>query len=67
MTFNIDIFIFHCKNERKQVKWNEIKRDMCKSSSIFPYFQLGTLFGTLSQNWIITVAKEKSPSFNFIL
>ena len=43
MTFIIDIFQFHCKSEQKQVKWNEIKRDMCKSDSIFPYLQRGTL------------------------
>ena len=27
-----------------QVYWNEIKRDMCKSDSIFPDLQRGTLF-----------------------
>ena len=36
MTFRIDIFQFHCKNDHKQVKRNKIKRDMCKSDSIFP-------------------------------
>ena len=33
MTFIIDIFQFDCKNEHKQVKWNQIKQDMCKSEN----------------------------------
>ena len=32
-------FQFHCKSEHKQVKWNKITPDMCKSDSIFPYLQ----------------------------
>ena len=38
MTLVIGIFQFHCKRDHKQVKLNEIKQDMCKSDSIFPYF-----------------------------
>ena len=37
MAFIIDTFQFNCKSEHKQVKWNEIKEDMCKSDSVFPY------------------------------
>ena len=44
MTFIIDIFQFHCKIEQEQIKGNEIKRDMCKSDSMFPYLQRSTLF-----------------------
>ena len=44
MAFIIGIFQFHCKNECKQVKGNEIKGDMCKSDSTFPYLQRATLF-----------------------
>ena len=44
MVFIISIFQFHCKSEHKQGKWNKIKRDMCKSDSIFPYLQIITLF-----------------------
>ena len=31
MTFIIAIFQFHCKKEHKQVKWDKIKRVICKS------------------------------------
>ena len=41
---NFGICQFHCKSGHKQVKWNEIKQDTCKSYSIFPYLQRGTLF-----------------------
>ena len=35
-----DFYNWHfCKNEPKQVKWNEIKLDICKSDSIFPYLK----------------------------
>ena len=44
MTFIISIFQFPHKSEHKQVKWNEIKQDISKSDSIFPYLQPGTLF-----------------------
>ena len=44
MTFIIAIFQLHCKNEHRQVKWNKIKRDMCKSDSICPYLQGTALF-----------------------
>ena len=44
MTFIIGIFQFHCKSEHKQVKRNEIKQDMRKSDSTFPYLQQCTLF-----------------------
>ena len=62
---------FHCKSEHKQVKWDEIKQNMCKFDSIFRCLQLSTLFKFiswqgLSQKWMITAPKEKSPSFNFI-
>ena len=40
----IGIFQFHCKSEHKQVKWHQIKWDMCKSDSVFPYLQSSTLF-----------------------
>ena len=64
MTFITGICQFHCKNEHKQVKWKEIKQDMFKSDSIFPYLQRGALFKWLSefiywyglsQTWMITV------------
>ena len=75
MTFIIGIFQFHYKSEHKQVNWNGIKQDICKSDSTFPYLQRGTLFKrllefiswqSLSQKWMITVSNENSPSFNFI-
>ena len=44
MTFIIDIFQCHCKIYRKEVKWNKIKQDMCKSDSIFPNLQSITVF-----------------------
>ena len=40
----IGTFQFHCKSEHKQVKWNKITCEMCKSDSIFPYLQRSTLF-----------------------
>ena len=67
MTFIIGIFQFNCKSERKIVKKNEIKQDMCK---FFPYLQRVALFiwlfefvswQSLSQTWVITVSKEKLP------
>ena len=48
---------------------------MYKSDSIFPYLQSNTLYKLLlkficwqglSKKWMITVAEEKCPSFNFI-
>ena len=39
MTFIIGSFQFYSKSERKQVKWNKITSEMCKSDSIFPYLQ----------------------------
>ena len=48
MTFIIGIFQFLWKGEHKQVKWNKIKRDICKSGGIFPYLQSSTLF-----NWLL--------------
>ena len=35
MAFIIGIFQFNCESEHKQVKWNDIKRNMYKSGSIF--------------------------------
>ena len=67
-------FIFR-KGVQKQVKWNETEQYMCKSDSIFPYLQRVTLFKWLlkflswqglSEKWMMTVPKEKSPSFNFL-
>ena len=55
MAFIIGIFQFHYESEHKQFKCDEIKRDMCKSDSIFPYNGL-----------TITVIPVKSPSFNAI-
>ena len=75
MAFIIDILTFHGKSEHKQVKWNEIKRDICKCDSIFLYLQRGTLFKlllkfiswqSLYEKWVITVPKEKCSSLNFI-
>ena len=34
MTFIVIISQFHCKSEHKQVKWNKVTRDMCKSDGI---------------------------------
>ena len=53
MTFIIGIIQFHCKNEPKQLKWNEIKEDMCKSDSTFPYLQNSTLFKALLMRELI--------------
>ena len=39
MTFLIGIFHFHCRSEHKQVKWNKIKQDICKSDILFPNLQ----------------------------
>ena len=39
MILIIGIFQFHCRSEHKQIKWNKIKREMCKSDSIFNYLQ----------------------------
>ena len=75
MAFIIGIFQFHCKSEHKKVKWNKIKQGIWKSDSIFPYLQRGALskrylkfisWKGLSQEWMMIVPKEKSPSFNFI-
>ena len=43
MTPIVGIFHFIPKVKYKQVKWNKVKRDMCKSDSIFPYLQSSTL------------------------
>ena len=48
MTFLIDMFLFHCKSEHKQVKESEIKQELCKSDGIFPYLERGSLF-----EWIL--------------
>ena len=47
ITFITDIFQFHCKSKHKYLKWNEIKGDMCKSDSPFPYLQSSILFKVL--------------------
>ena len=47
MTFIIGIFKFHCKNEHKQVNWNGIKGNMCKSESTFPYLQLFLIYNVV--------------------
>ena len=44
MTFVIGSFQFYSKSEHKQIKWYKIKREMCKSDSIFAYLQSSTLF-----------------------
>ena len=44
MTLIVDIFQFHCKSKHKQVKRNEIKREMYKSDNTFPYLQSSTPF-----------------------
>ena len=44
MAFIIEIFQFSCKSQRKQVRRNKIKGDMCKSDGIFPYLQSSALF-----------------------
>ena len=36
-------FLSHCKSKHKQVKWNKITWDMCKSDNIFPFWQSSTL------------------------
>ena len=53
MTFIIGIFQFHSKSEHIQVKGNEIKEDMCKSDSAFPYLQSSTLFKALIMTELI--------------
>ena len=47
MTFLISIFQFHWKSEPQQVKWNKVKRDICKSDSTFPYLQSTIVFERL--------------------
>ena len=68
ITFIIDTFQFHCKLERKQVKWNKITRDMWKSDGSFSYFQSNALFKwllefisseRLSKKLMITVPDQK--------
>ena len=74
MAFVIGSFQFYSKSEHKQVKWNKITWEICKSDSIFPYLQSSTLFNlllkfiswSLSKKWMITFTKENCPSFNFI-
>ena len=75
MTFIIGIFPFLYKSEHKQLKWNKIKLDTCKSESIFTFLQISALFKWLlkfvawwglSRKWMITVPKEKCPSDNLI-
>ena len=44
MAFIIGTFLFQCKSEYKQVKWNKIIQDKCKSDSIFLYLQGSALF-----------------------
>ena len=53
MTFITDIFQFHYKGEHKQIKCNEIKREMCKSDSRFPYLQHGTQFKALLMREVV--------------
>ena len=55
--FIISIFQFHYKSENKQVKWNEIQRDMCKCDSIFRYLQRGTLLKYLIDFWNLFLDK----------
>ena len=50
MTFIIGIFQFQF---HIQVKGNEIKEDMCKSDSAFPYLQSSTLFKALIMRELI--------------
>ena len=68
ITFIIDTFQFNCKRECKQVKWNKITRDMCKSDGSFSYFQSNALFKwlleftsweRLSKKLMITVPDQK--------
>ena len=42
--FNDWNFSIHYKSEHKQINWNKIKGNMCKSDSIVPYLQSRTLF-----------------------
>ena len=55
MTFIIGPLQFHCKSEHKQLKWNKIRQEMCKSASIFPYLQISTLFFKILKS--ITILK----------
>ena len=47
MTFITGTFQFHSKSGHKQLKWNKITRDMCKSDSIFPYLRSCALFNDI--------------------
>ena len=65
MTFTISMFQFHCQREHKQIKWNKIKHDMCKSDCIFHNLQSIMVFEWLLKNifwqiskWILTVPVE---------
>ena len=40
----IGIFQLRFKSEHKEVKWNKIKQEICKSHNIFPYLKISTLF-----------------------
>ena len=67
MTFIIGTFQFHFKSDHKQIKWNRITWEMCKSDSLFPYWQSRSLFKCLlkfisweglSKKRMITVTEE---------
>ena len=61
--FYHDIFQFYCKCEHKQIKWNEIKQDMCKCDSIFPYLQRHTLFKWLMKfNFLIRLISKMNDN-----
>ena len=75
MTFIIGTFLFNCKSEHKQIKWNKVTRHMCKSDSISPYYKvvhyLNDFWNLFTdkvylKKWMITGPEEKRPSFNFI-
>ena len=53
------IFQFDCESEHKQVKWNKIKQNMCKSDIVFPYLQSNTLF-----KWLLKFISWYSLSQN---
>ena len=76
--FNDGFYYWHLsislQSQHKQVKWNQMKRDICKSDITFPHLQISTLndfwnFWNLDTVYVKNdnSSEGKCPSFNFIL
>ena len=55
--FSISLYKWLLYIIHKQVTWNKITRDMCKSDSIIPYLQISTLFSTTSTLKLVWLLK----------